>query len=146
MIPLKLAKQLKDAGLVWQTQNNDFFGIPDRGMDERAFVLADIMANVELLQGWPVVAFHGAAEWALDHIYTSEIVWLPSEEQVREALAGALDASAGDGLTLARIDGSYRCIFRYDGLEQQFEAETGVEAYGYGLLYVLQAQNGGDGV
>ena len=50
MISLKLAQQLKKAGLVWKASNHDFFAIPDRGMDERRFVIADMMANLDLLQ------------------------------------------------------------------------------------------------
>ena len=66
MISLALAVELKQAGLVWRTSTHDFFAIPDHDMDERVFVLADMVAFTELVQGWPAVAFHGAAEWALD--------------------------------------------------------------------------------
>ena len=102
MISLTLAQQLKAAGLVWHTNNYDFFAIPDRELDDRVFVLADMMAYTELVQGWPVVAFHGTAEWALDYILTREVVWMPTEEQLREALeAGRVTSEADFALHLA---------------------------------------------
>lgn len=138
MISLRMAQELKRAGLVWRTELLDFFGIPDRGMDDKAFVLTDVMATVELLQGWPVVAFHGAAEWALDHIFTSEIVWLPTEEQLRMQVEQALAPDAW--MALAREAGGYRCDFDYGGRRLSFPAATAAEAYAAGLLHVLQAQ------
>lgn len=146
MIPLSLGQELKAAGLLWHTQNNDFFGIPDRGMDDRVFVLSDIMASMELLQGWPAVAFHGAAEWAMDHIYASEIVWLPTEEQLREALAAAIERDGATDLALNRFSGGYRCTFVFRDESHCFEEPTAGEAYGRGLLTVLRAQNAPDGV
>jgi hypothetical protein len=139
MIPLRLAQDLKQSGLIWRTDVHDFFAIPDRGMDDKAFVLTDVMATVELLQGWPVVAFHGAAEWALDHIFTSEVVWLPTEAQLRDLLDDAL--GEGGHLTLQREPDGYGLSFDFDG-PQSFRAPTAGEAYGAGLLHVLRAQNG----
>jgi hypothetical protein len=144
MIPLELALNLKRAGLIWRTSLYDFFGIPDRGMDDKIFVLTDVMANVELLQGWPVVAFHGAAEWALDHIFTSEIVWLPTEEQLRDTLAGELDQDAA--LQISRVASGYECEFDFDHGRHRFSRATASEAYAAGLLYVLQSQNGNSDV
>ena len=48
MISLHLARKLKAAGLVWQATTNDFFAVPDRGMDERLFVLSDMQATLFL--------------------------------------------------------------------------------------------------
>ena len=86
MISLPLARELKQAGLVWSATINDFFAIPDRGMDDRIFVITDLMANLDIFRGWPVVTFHGSAEWALDYILTTEVVWLPTESQLRGVL------------------------------------------------------------
>jgi len=38
---LSIARLLKDAGLQWQPELNDFFAIPDRGIDEKIFVISD---------------------------------------------------------------------------------------------------------
>jgi hypothetical protein len=141
MIPLALALELKEAGLLWQTSDLDFFAIPDRGLDDRVFVLADMMAYTELVRGWPVVSFHGAAEWALDYILTSEVVWMPTEEQLREALAARLAMINSHGefsLSLTHTPGGYRCAidFGEDGL--LIDAPTAGEAYGRALLRVLR--------
>lgn len=137
MIPITLAQQLKAAGLVWRTNNYDFFAIPDRGLDDRVFVLADMMAYTELVQGWPVVAFQGTAEWALDYILTSEVVWVPTEEQLREALAAQLPAGH---LSLTHLADGYRCEIAPDGRPLPFDAPTAGEAYGRALLHVLRSR------
>lgn len=140
MIPIPLAQQLKAAGLVWRTNNYDFFAIPERGLDDRVFVLADMMAYTELVQGWPVVAFHGTAEWALDYILTSEVVWMPTEEQLREALEAQLrDLGHSPALTLTREPAGYRCLLALDGAPAPFDAPTAAEAYGLALLHLLRA-------
>lgn len=140
MIPISLAQQLKAAGLVWRTSNYDFFAIPERGLDDRVFVLADMMAYTELVQGWPVVAFHGTAEWALDYILTSEVVWMPTEEQLREALEAQLPASDNSPrLTLTRDEYGYRCAIMVDGEPTPFHAPTAAEAYALALLRLLRA-------
>lgn len=142
MIPIDLALQLKAAGLVWQTSNYDFFAIPDRGFDDRVFILADMMAYTELVQGWPVVAFHGTAEWALDYILTSEVVWVPTEEQLREALAQQVDQNAADNpLVLALDTNGYHCTLGYKDEALTFSAPTAGEAYALALLHVLRSQN-----
>lgn len=138
MIPLPLAQQLKAAGLVWRTNNYDFFAIPDRGLDDRVFVLADMMAYTELVQGWPVVAFHGTAEWALDYILTSEVVWMPTEEQLREALAAELQATGSPVVMTLAYDGvGYRCTIGSGDGSRVFDAPTAGEGYGQALLHLL---------
>ena len=136
MIPITLAQQLKAAGLVWRTNNYDFFAIPDRGLDDRVFVLADMMAYTELVQGWPVVAFQGTAEWALDYILTSEVVWVPTEEQLRETLVAQL-LDGGGRMALTRHAWGYRCEIAPVGRALHFDAPTAGEAYGQALLHVL---------
>ena len=139
MIPITLAQQLKAAGLVWRTNNYDFFAIPERGLDDRVFVLADMMAYTELVQGWPVVAFHGTAEWALDYILTSEVVWMPTEEQVRDALEAKLhDAGQPATLSLTRVPAGYRCALDPAAAPAPFDAPTAAEAYALALLHLLR--------
>ena len=148
MISLALAVELKQAGLVWRTSTHDFFAIPDHSMDERVFVLADMVAFTELVQGWPAVAFHGAAEWALDYVFSHELVWLPTEEQLREALVARLrgDDSAA-GLTLdTRAAGGYRCTIERQGETLSFDAPAAGEAYARALLHLLRQRDRANGV
>ena len=147
MISMALAIELKAAGLLWRTKNYDFFVIPDHSLDDRVFVLADMVAFTELVQGWPAVAFHGAAEWALDYIYSHEIVWLPTEEQLREELVALWPERDGLGLRL-ELDagGGYRVCVTSGGAERVFQGLTAGEAYAHALLYALTQRRPANGV
>jgi hypothetical protein len=90
MIDLVLARQLKAAGLQWLPAQFDTFGIPDRNLDDKIFVISDMLVTSDVLGGLPIVSFQGAAEWALDYIVTTETVWIPSERQLRQRLEAAL--------------------------------------------------------
>lgn len=139
MIPLALAKQLKEAGLVWQTAVNDFFAIPDRGMDDKVFVISDVMVTMELVQGWPALTFHGTAEWAADHLLTHEAIWLPTEEQLREAVDRLLPEHEPD-FSLTRLVDGYHCEIVQGGRPLRFSANSAGEAYALALLHVLLQQ------
>jgi hypothetical protein len=138
MISLTLARQLKSAGLIWKASSNDFFAIPDRGMDERLFVLSDMQAQLDLFRGWPVVTFHGTAEWALDYILTSEVVWMPREEQLRETILAYLPGGSGSKVSLYTSDGSYTCTIQWQEKRKLFRADSAGDAYGSALLYILE--------
>jgi len=138
MISLALAIELKKAGLVWQTEMLDFFAVPDRGMDEHVFVLSDMPAHLDVFRGWPVVTFHGTAEWALDYILTAEVVWLPREEQLREALFAVLGEDSGRFISLTFDGKAYDCSISYQDERLTFRAGNGAEAYGMALLHCLE--------
>ena len=133
LIPVGLAKQLRSAGLVWKPEWGDLFHIPDRHLDDRVFVLADLSVEVTTLaDGIGAITFNGAVEWSLDYILTQDVVWMPSEAQLRSAL--------GRRLTALRYDGDmYRCevTLTHRG-EQEHSAPTAAEAYGQALLSLLQ--------
>lgn len=141
MISLTLARQLKEAGLVWQTSVNDFFAIPDRGMDDKIFVISDMMVTMDLLRGWPALTFHGTAEWAADHLLTHEAIWLPTEEQLRDTLVGLLRDEAALCLRLALEEGHYVCEIIRQGETLTFQGVSAGEAYGLALHHVLIGQN-----
>lgn len=140
MISLDLARQLKAAGLVWRANTNDFFTIPDRGMEDRFFVLADLQAQLGIFRGWPVVTFHGTAEWALDYILTSEVVWMPREEQLRSALLALLSNEVNSKIFLSLNNNSCSCSVPWQGEMKQFDAPSAADAYGKALLFLLQNQ------
>jgi hypothetical protein len=133
-----MARELKEAGLVWRAGNHDFFAIPDRDLDDRVFVITDVMAYLELLRGWPVVTFHGTAEWALDYILTTEVVWLPTEGQLRQELEEILKKENGIVLQLMWQASGYCCRMRYQGQDLDFAAPTADQAYGRALLHALK--------
>lgn len=137
MIPLSLARQLKDAGLGWQPALYDFFAVPDRGMDEHVFVISDLLVTLETLQGQPVVAFQGASEWALDDLATGELVWLPREDQLRQALEAALLAEGRPQLRLDSGLEGCRCTIQPGDRPLTFRARQAGEAYAAALLHLL---------
>lgn len=138
MISLTTARKLKEAGLAWTPALNDFFVIPDRGLDDRVFVVNEMNINVERMQGQTVFTFQGVSEWALDYVVTSETIWLPTEEQLREALEPHLLGETQPALKLFSTQGIYRCEIQFGGRALTFEASGASEAYAAALLHVLK--------
>lgn len=139
MIPLDTARRLKEVGLTWVPALHDFFAIPDRNMDEKVFVISDMLVTVELLQGLQVVSFQGASEWALDSLVTTEAVWIPGEAQLRQALEAALLAEGQPEVRLTCGLVGYRCEISFQGQSLSFEAAGASEVYAAALLHVLLA-------
>ncbi|MCL4303823.1 MAG: pilus assembly protein CpaE [Anaerolineae bacterium] len=141
MLSLTLAQELKAAGLTWTPAKNDFFAIPDRGLDDGVYVISDMTVLVELVNGHLAVTFHGAVEWALDHVFVSDLVWLPTETQLRELLEQRLIGEAEPALQLTSTADGYWCEIRFRGERILFEAFGANEAYATALLYVLQKED-----
>ena len=135
MISLELAQRLRQAGLVWRPAEGDTFALPDRQMDSQVFVISAQPALLQLYNGSPVVTFHGSSEWALDYVFLSEVVWMPSETQLREALAAALGPQASLGLE--RAPQGYRCAFGPAGQRRETFASDAETAYALALLDCL---------
>ncbi len=118
MIKPWLAESLRDAGLTWAPANGDRFVVPGRDLDDRIFVISDmVIETLRLPRGHEVLAFHGTTEWALDNLEASEAVWLPREDQLREALGEAFmslelipGATSGFAVTLLIGDSEQRFV------------------------------------
>jgi hypothetical protein len=137
MITLRLAQELKQAGLVWHPKDGDCFAIPERGIDDRRFYVTTMAIRVEMLHGHPTIMFQGAYEWALDYIFLSEVVWMPNEGQLRESVEARLPSSTGSALRLTRTSGGYKCDIAGRGAYTTFSAQNAVSAYGQALLHLL---------
>jgi hypothetical protein len=137
MLSLSKARQLKEAGLQWRPALHDFFAIPDRGFDDQVFVISDVFTYVERLRGHLAVTFHGSAEWALDHMFVADLVWLPTEAQLREALEKHLVTEQQPALKLTCTPDGYVCEIRVQDQWLRFEAFGASEAYADALLHVL---------
>ncbi len=140
MIPLTRATQLKEAALKWLPEINDFFAIPDSDMDDRILVMSDMMTSPTTLKGWPTITFHGTSEWAMDYILMEEVVWMPTEEQLRQELISMLDQS--EEKTELRLEleenGRYTTTISLQNTPLAFTAPTASETYGQALLHILQ--------
>ena len=140
MIGLETARRLKAAGLHWEPAQGDRFAVPDRGMDDRVFVINDMATIIEMIQGAEMVTFHGTPEWALDYVYLGEAVWLPDEGQLRELLA---DHLASEGVTVYDLlfaDERFTCRFAWRGEAVAFIAGDAAEAYAASLLHVATSE------
>ena len=139
MLSLITARALRQAGLVWKPAEFDFFAIPDRGLDERRFVISEMPAAVGQIQGLPMVTFEGAVEWALDYVPTGEVLWLPTEEQLRGLLAERLALEPHFLLALSVSAHGCRCEIMFGGRTLGFQADDASEAYAAALVHVLGA-------
>lgn len=135
MIDIALARQLREAGLVWRPAPRDFFALPDRQMDDDVFVVSDQAAFLQLYNGYPVVAFHGATEWALDYVLLNEVLWLPTETQLREQIEQRIAADAP--FRVERTSTGYHC----DVADHSFDAADSVSVLALALLQLLQSDS-----
>lgn len=131
MISRELAVELRDKGLEWVPNDGDKFAIPDRGLDDHVFSVSEMTIEVrELASGGRRISFNGAVEWALDSIMQSEVVWLPSEAQLRDRLGSTFKS-------LDSEDDIYVCRTNFDGETEEFEADRPADAYALALLELL---------
>ena len=137
MISLESARKLKRAGLTWNPILYDFFGIPDRDLDEHVFVISDVQATIETIFRQQVVSFQGASEWALDSLIKSEAVWLPREDQLRDILEILLLKTSHPGIKVTiGIDG-YRINIVFQDQKIEFSDKDASEAYAKAVLFIF---------
>lgn len=133
LVPVPLARDLRDAGLAWQPTAGDRFVLVDRDMDSDVFVVSDMVADVHEFPSGPVIGFNGTVEWALDSVGTEQTLWLPAEDQLRRMLGGTFRS-------LVRLDGGeWSLTVRLPGRDDDLvvEASTPAEAYATALLPLL---------
>ena len=131
MISVDLARQLRDNGLQWRPARYDVFFIPDRNLDDRVFVLADMMIDVQPLAGEAAITFNGAVEWSLDSILHGHVVWLPTEAQLRSLIGERLVA-------LTRDAGEYICAVDVGDEIAEYSDAGASNAYGRAVLALLE--------
>jgi hypothetical protein len=130
VISVALARELRDAGLVWNPVRGDHFVVADRGMDEEVFVLSDMTIEVHDRATGPVIGFNGTTEWALDSLEQRDALWLPSEHQLRELLGAAF-------VRLERVGDQHRVVVAVNGRQETAEAPDASDAYGRMVLDVI---------
>lgn len=139
MLNVHIAQQLLAAGLPWQPTVGDIFVVPGAGLDDQNFVISEQTAFVQQINGAAMIVFHGSTEWALDHVVVEDVVWLPTETQLRFLLAERLPATAE--LRLSRSEGGYTCTIGTKADLRSFTAAAGEDAYGLALLQVIAGTN-----
>lgn len=144
MIDPALALQLREAGLEWLPASRDNFMIPGGELANEVFSLNDQTILVQNLKGETTVTFHGSAEWALDDVLLADVVWLPTETQLREAVEQRIGGD-GPSLTLQWSVDGYRCVLNHHEQQHEFAAAVAEDAYGGALLFLLQRERQGRG-
>lgn len=133
MISRELAVRLRSV-LDWTPQNADRFFIPREEIADSVFIVSDMVVELIRAQGESNFHFNGTTEWALDSVESDVAVWLPSEQQLRDALGEAF-------LSLDRVgDGYVVSATGPDGAHHTPAMADASDAYALALLYV----RGGD--
>jgi hypothetical protein len=130
MIATELARALHDSGLVWHPAAGDAFRIDRIEADADVFYLSDMTIEAHDLPSGTQLGFNGTTEWALDSVAIEDALWLPSEQQLREALGAAFVGLERD---------AKRFVVTADlaGERARFEASTAEDAYARALLRVI---------
>lgn len=104
--------------------------VPDRDLENYVFSISEMTIEAHQLREGMRISFNGAVEWALDSIMHREVVWLPSEAQLRNRLGRAFDS-------LQRTDDGFTCRVVVDTKQREYTAEDPADAYAGALLDLL---------
>jgi hypothetical protein len=134
MIDIDIARRLQSAGLLWEPADGDLFVIDDPQLREEPFMLSSMVIETgRSRSGRAVFRFNGTTEWALDSVEQHRAVWVPREDQLREALGE-------DFLALRREDGVFTVSFSSgDGQPREARAPRAEDALAGALLMLLSA-------
>jgi hypothetical protein len=141
MISTALARELREAGLVWTPASGDAFQIsPDNensvDFEGDVFTVSDMTIEAHAYSTGTVLGFNGTTEWALDSVALDDALWLPREDQLRELLRGSFQSMHRDTIG-ARV--TYAVMARIDQEDAGFLAEDPAEAYGFALLALIRS-------
>ena len=137
MISRPLALQLRSAGLVWHPAAGDRFQFLSQDMEAtgtEAFTVSDMTIEAHAYPTGTVLGFNGTTEWALDSIAIEEALWLPREDQLREALKGTFQRLERD-----EPEGGWRVTCTFLGDPMSHLADTPEDAYALAVLAELRA-------
>lgn len=134
MLDLNLALQLKAAGLQWTPAERDLFMLPDSELG--VFTVSDRTTLIQQINGQWMITFHGVVEWALDSVLLSDVVWMPTETQLREAIQLRLGGEQPSLMLQWQLDG-YRCTLHHLDKQHTFRNPQAEAAYADALLFVL---------
>ena len=138
MLTIGTAQELRDAGLEWTPATLDFFFIPLPDLENQIFVISDMTILSEQLQGQPALTFHGTVEWALDHVWTGEALWVPREDQLRQLIETRLATTSDWRLALESSAAGYRCQLQHGSEAETFEGHDVSECLADALLHLMR--------
>ena len=127
MISIELARRLRDEGLKWKPAPGDRFVVVDRDMDTDVFVVSDMVVEVHEHPTGQILRFNGTTEWALDSIEARNVVWMPTEAQLRDLLGERF-------VRLEAVPGGFVAVIEAGGrLERHVDVDA-ERAYARALL------------
>lgn len=136
MISTALAAELRAAGLEWAPVSGDAFQLAGPDFEGDVFTVSDMTIEPHHYPSGTILGFNGTTEWALDSVALDDALWLPREDQLRDALGGAF-------LGLRREQGAdavrYTVTTDRDGARLEHVADDPSEAYGLALLQLIRA-------
>ncbi|QKE83543.1 hypothetical protein [Arthrobacter sp. NEB 688] len=92
MITVELARDLVEAGVLWEPAAGDRFVIDAELLTGDVFWISDLTVEVRSYGGRSLLGFNGTTEWALDSVTLDQALWLPREDQLRGLLGDRLSA------------------------------------------------------
>ena len=131
MISVELARQLAQAGVLWEPSPGERFTIDQPNVVGEVFWISHLTIDVHTFQGQPLLGFNGTTEWALDSVALEDALWLPREAQLRSLLGGTFHS-------LERVGEGYRLRAVIGGETRDFEAADATDAYAEALCSLLQ--------
>ncbi len=137
MISRPLALRLREAGLVWRPATGDRFQLLAQDMEATgtdAFTVSDMTIEAHAYPTGTLLGFNGTTEWALDSIAIEEALWLPREDQLREALKGTFQRLERD-----EDQAGWRVTCTFRGESMSHLADTPEDAYAMAVLAEVQA-------
>ena len=131
MISVELARSLRTAGLAWSPVSGDRFIIDMPDLADQTFVLSDLTVDLHDFHGQRVLGFNGTVEWALDSVLVDQALWLPHEDQLRQALGPTFDRLESAG------PDRFRVVVTVEDAPIEFVDDDASAAYGRALLHLL---------
>ena len=128
MISDDLARALRDAGVRWHPASGDRFRIEKQALTEEIFTVSDMVIEEHRHEQGNFFGFNGTTEWALDSVPTSDTLWLPREDQLRDLIGTAF-------VSLTRRAESFAVTAEVAGHERIVgEGSDAADAYARALL------------
>jgi hypothetical protein len=142
MISTGLARELREAGLVWTPASGDAFQIAPGGdhsadFEGDVFTVSDMTIEAHAYSTGTVLGFNGTTEWALDSVAIDDALWLPREDQLRDLLRGTFRSLSRTIGAESRV--AYTVVVRLEEMDAAYASEDPAEAYGLAVLALIRS-------
>jgi len=137
MISTALARELREAGLVWTPSSGDAFQIGLADFEGDLFTVSDMTIEAHDYPTGAVLGFNGTTEWALDSVALDDALWIPREDQLRDLLRGTFRSLVRSVGADARV--IYTVTARIDHADAAFSSDDPAEAYGLAVLALIRS-------